>query len=111
LSLVDRAKAAMAARCGEPIVLGELAGTLGVAERTLFRHFKAETGETPNGFLQRMRLERARRLLETTTRSFATITIEAGYQDEATFRKLFKAEVGLTPAEYRRRFALKTEAV
>ena len=48
--------------------------------------------------LQQLRVARAKQLLETTGVSIEDITIEVGYQDPTTFRRLFQAHTGLTPA-------------
>ncbi|BHH83098.1 GlxA family transcriptional regulator [Desulforhopalus sp. 52FAK] len=73
--------------------------------RTLNRRFKASTGDTPSEYLQAVRIEAARYLLESTAESVDEITVSVGYEDTSSFRRLFKAHTRLTPTEYRKRFS------
>ena len=59
--------------------------------------------------MQRMRVERAKALLEATHLSFEEIVERCGYTDASSFRKLFKRATTLTPADYRQRFALRAQ--
>lgn len=76
----------------------------GIPERSLKRRFKAATGTTLIGYVQNLRVEEAKRLLETGTGSFDDITFAVGYENPAFFRRLFKRATGLNPGEYRRMF-------
>jgi transcriptional regulator GlxA family with amidase domain len=78
----------------------------GLAARTFKRRFKTATGSTPIAYVQRVRVERAKRLLETTGDPIEDISWAVGYSDTASFRRLFKRVTGLTPGEYRLRFRL-----
>lgn len=73
-------------------------------ERTLKRRFKAATGATLMDYVQNLRIEEAKRLLETGDLPFDDITEHVGYQDASFFRRVFKRKTGLTPAQYRRMF-------
>lgn len=75
-----------------------------VAERTLKRRFKAATGLAPIDYVQNLRVEEAKRLLETTAISFDDISAEVGYENPGFCRRLFKRRTGLTPGQYRRMF-------
>jgi transcriptional regulator GlxA family with amidase domain len=77
---------------------------VGVAERTMKRRFKAATGNTLIGHVQNLRIEEAKRLLETSTTSFDEIAAEVSYENPGFFRNLFKRRTGLTPAQYRKMF-------
>jgi transcriptional regulator GlxA family with amidase domain len=70
----------------------------------MLRRLKAETGQTPLGYLQGERINLAKRLLESGALSMAQITERVGYLDVATFSALFKRVVGHSPAQYRRAF-------
>lgn len=85
--------------------IGELANAAGVSERTLLRRFRSVLGLTPVQYLQALRLERARELLESSRDSIDRITQRVGYEDVSSFRRLFKQSTGLSPAEYRRKFS------
>src|SRR5690606_28731038 len=76
----------------------------GVPERTLKRRFKTATGTTLIEHLQNLRVEEAKRLLETTDLPTDEICARVGYEDGSFFRRLFKRSTGLTPGQYRRMF-------
>jgi transcriptional regulator GlxA family with amidase domain len=76
----------------------------GVPERTLKRRFKSATGIPLIDYLQNLRIEHGKHLLETTALPVEEISAEAGYADVSFFRRLFKRLVGLTPLNYRRMF-------
>ncbi len=89
----------------------ELAVEHGMGRRTLDRHFKKATGETLLAYLQRIRVERAKQLLETTNASFDEISYQAGYMDNSFFRKLFIKYTTLRPGEYRAGFACSAQRI
>jgi transcriptional regulator GlxA family with amidase domain len=93
------------ARLSEPYDLTSLARANAVSTRTLLRRFAAETGEPPLAFLQRSRIEAAKRLLEAPGARVAEVMEHVGYLDPAAFRKLFVRHTGMTPAGYRRQFS------
>lgn len=76
----------------------------GLAPRTFARRFKAATGHTPIAYVQLLRVEQAKRLLETTGESVDEISWAVGYEDPASFRRLFKRVTGMGPRAYRQRF-------
>jgi transcriptional regulator GlxA family with amidase domain len=78
----------------------------GLAPRTFKRRFKAATSHTPIAYVQRTRVERAKRLLETSDEPIEEISWAVGYEDPASFRRLFKRLTGLTPGAYRQRFQI-----
>ena len=84
-----------------------LADKLNISPRTLLRKFQVIYQQSPHSYVQQLRVDRAKALLETTKLSFAEVCESCGYQDAASFRKLFKRIAGLTPAEYQSRFRLR----
>lgn len=86
------------------ISLEKLAEQFNLSTRTLSRRFKQATGETPNHYLQAIRLEAARKLLEETNLSLPKITLSVGYEDVSSFSVLFKKNMGITPGSYRDRY-------
>jgi transcriptional regulator GlxA family with amidase domain len=82
-----------------------LAGKLRMSRRSLERRFKEATGVTPLGYLQQLRVEAAKSLLEEGSETFNEITYLVGYEDISFFRKVFVRFTGLRPREYQRRFA------
>ena len=75
-----------------------------IPERTLKRRFKTATGSTLIDYVQKLRIEEAKRLLEAGQMPVDDISNEAGYEDSSFFRRLFKRLTGLTPSQYRRLF-------
>ncbi len=72
--------------------------------RNFIRRFKESTHQTPIQYLQNLRVEKAKHLLESSKHAFEQITYQVGLQDGNSFRRLFKERVGLTPTAYRKRF-------
>ncbi len=103
---VDRAVAYLQEHSGARITIAQLCRRIAVNERTLSRKFKTALGASPLAYLQSRRIGDARRLLETTTSSLEDIVAQCGYEDVASFRKLFARHVGMTPREYRSRFGV-----
>lgn len=103
--LVMRAQRHMEATLRQRFSLPDLANHLAVSERTLSRRFKQAVGATPLEYLQSVRIELAKRLLETGGDSFDEVSRRVGYEDATTFRQLFKRRTGVSPREYRQRFA------
>ncbi|MFC3711186.1 GlxA family transcriptional regulator [Sphingoaurantiacus capsulatus] len=75
----------------------------GLPERTFKRRFKLATGYTPLDYVQTLRVEEAKQLLESGDAPVDTIAAEVGYADPAFFRQLFRRRVGISPARYRQR--------
>jgi transcriptional regulator GlxA family with amidase domain len=88
----------------DPHAVAGVVAASGIPERSLKRRFKLATGATPMDHVQNLRIEEAKRLLETERRSFEEIAAEVGYENHAFFRRLFKRRTGLTPGQYRRMF-------
>lgn len=75
-----------------------------IPERTLKRRFKAATGTALITYIQNLRIEESKRLLETTHQAVDDISYDVSYEDVSFFRRLFKRLTGLTPSQYRRMF-------
>lgn len=87
-----------------PDIISKVVATARVPERTLKRRFKAATGLSLIDYVQNLRIEEAKRLLETTRRPIDEISAKAGYENCSFFRRLFRRRCGLGPAAYRRLF-------
>jgi transcriptional regulator GlxA family with amidase domain len=90
--------------CGAHYDIELLAREHGMSRRSFERRFKTATGEPPLLYLQRLRVETAKHLLESDPQSFNEITCRVGYEDSSFFRKLFRKHTGLSPQDYRRKF-------
>jgi transcriptional regulator GlxA family with amidase domain len=77
-----------------------------LAERTFKRRFTNATGLAPIAYVQRLRIEDAKRRLERTEAPVDEISWRVGYEDAAFFRRLFKRTTGLAPGAYRKRFRI-----
>jgi transcriptional regulator GlxA family with amidase domain len=77
-----------------------------LAERTFKRRFTSATGLTPIAYVQRVRIEHAKRRLERTDAPVEKISWQVGYDDPAFFRRLFRRTTGMAPGAYRKRFRI-----
>ena len=77
----------------------------GLPRRTFDRRFRAATGYSPKDYVQSLRIEEAKQLLETEEQNVDAVAEGVGYADARAFRRLFRKMTGLSPAEYRRRFS------
>lgn len=84
--------------------IDDLAERCALSPRTLNRRFKQATGQTPQRYLQGLRIEQAKRLLENSDLSIADIVTNIGYEDLSSFARLFKKLTGLSPGYYRTSF-------
>jgi transcriptional regulator GlxA family with amidase domain len=106
-SLSEKAEHFLQQQLHSEISVTRLAEHCGTSERSLLRHFRSHHGVTPLEHIQRLRVERAKALLETTHLSFDEIVERCGYSDSASFRKLFKRATAMTPGDYRERYRLR----
>lgn len=84
--------------------LGQTVSRSRLPERTLKRRFKAATGLALIDYVQNLRIEEAKRLLETTALPVEAVSAEVGYDNLSFFNRLFRRRCGLTPARYRKLF-------
>jgi transcriptional regulator GlxA family with amidase domain len=91
----------------EDLSVAALARRIAVTPRHLARVFHADVGITPGEFVDRMRVEHARRLLERTDLTTERVAAESGLGSVETLHRVFRARLGTTPREYRHRFAAK----
>jgi transcriptional regulator GlxA family with amidase domain len=76
----------------------------GLPKRTFDRRFRAATGYSPLAYLQALRVEEAKQMLETGAMVVDAIGRAVGYENAASFRRLFRRLTGMPPGDYRRRF-------
>jgi transcriptional regulator GlxA family with amidase domain len=87
-----------------PNPVAAMAAQSGLTERSFLRRFKRATGQSPLEYVQTLRIEEAKQLLETSAMSLDDIAAEIGYTEPSAFRHLFRKLVGVTPSSYRRRY-------
>lgn len=90
---------------GADLSVPALAARAHMSERHFARAFKDETGLTPGAYVERVRVERARLLLESTPTPVATVASRCGFGTVETMRRAFARRVGVSPGAYRERFA------
>ncbi len=101
---VRAAEAFLKAHLHEDLSVAAVAAAVGLGARTLVRRFKAATGRMPGAYLQALRIELAKAMLERDGAPIQSVSEAVGYEDAAFFRSLFKRSTGMTPAQYRARF-------
>jgi transcriptional regulator GlxA family with amidase domain len=92
-------------RLDDPLDLRTLAGHARMSVRTFTRRFRDETGMSPNRWLTRQRVERARHLLEATDLPIDRVARDAGFGTATAMRQHLHAVVGVPPSAYRRTFS------
>ncbi len=102
--LVARCQLWAASNYREEAPVTHMVALSGLPERTFKRRFQRATGMSALEYVQTLRLEEAKQMLEAGKMPVDDIALEVGYQDSSFFNRLFKRKVALTPAQYRRRF-------
>lgn len=95
----------------ERLSVDELCRRLTLGRRTFERRFKKATGNTIVEYLQRVRVEAAKKALEKGRKTVSEVMYEVGYSDPTAFRDVFRNYVGLTPLEYRMKFSYTHQQV
>jgi transcriptional regulator GlxA family with amidase domain len=86
--------------------LTKMAKTAGLEVRTFLRRIKKATTLKPTEYCQRLRIGKSREMLESTRQSIEKISWAVGYEDPASFRRIFHRIMGLSPSDYRNRFTV-----
>jgi transcriptional regulator GlxA family with amidase domain len=96
----------IAGHLDEDLSVAALAARAGFSERSFARAFRAEVGQTPAAYVEGLRVERARALLEDGAQSLDAVSRAAGFSSPEVLRRAFHRRVGVSPAAYRERFRL-----
>jgi AraC-like DNA-binding protein len=105
-----RARDLADSRYAEPLDVEALARAAHVSPRHFSRSFRQTFGETPHQYLLTRRIERARHLLRTTDMQVAEVCLEVGFNSVGSFTTTFRRHVGVSPTQYRRANAGRSEA-
>lgn len=87
-----------------PNPVAAMTAVSGLAPRTFKRRFETAAGYSPLDYVQSLRIEEAKQMLEASDAGIDTIAGEVGYSEPAAFRRLFKRMTGISPLQYRQRF-------
>lgn len=88
----------------DQLTVSALADEQATNRRTLERRFKTATGNSVIQYLQRVRVERAKKVLEHASKSVTDAMFDSGYTDAKSFREVFRKYVGVSPLEYKKKF-------
>ena len=108
--LIHQSQEWLADHYADPDPVIEMIRHSGLSRRSFGRRFQAATGHAPLEYVQRLRIEEAKQLLETSVETVEKVGTEVGYTDAVSFRRLFKRMVGEMPAAYRRRQSVSEAA-
>ncbi|MBC7888719.1 MAG: helix-turn-helix domain-containing protein [Ferruginibacter sp.] len=103
--MVCKAQTYIEENLSEKISFEELASKLATSRRNFDRRFIKATGNTPVEYLQRVKVEVAKRTLEKGRKSIFEVMYEVGYTDDKAFREVFKKITGLSPLNYRAKYS------
>ncbi|EEI90248.1 transcriptional regulator, AraC family [Sphingobacterium spiritivorum ATCC 33300] len=95
----------------DKITIDDLANLSSMGRRTFERRFKEATNNTPVEYIQRVRIEAAKKFFEASRKNVSEVMYDVGYSDTKAFRDIFKKITGLTPIEYRNKFAKVTSEI
>ena len=102
--MVKEAQAYIESNMQEKISVEHLSARFAVGRRNFDRRFIKATGNTPVEYLQRVKIEAAKKALESSRKTINEVMYEVGYSDVKAFREVFRKVTGMSPLEYRRRY-------
>ena len=102
--MVQKVQAYMESKLNEKISVEHLSDMFSIGRRNFDRRFIKATGNTPLEYLQRLKIESAKKALETTRKTVNEVMYEVGYSDVKAFREVFRKITGMSPLEYRDRY-------
>ncbi len=94
-------------KVSERISVGELAGRFAIGRRHFERRFKKATNNTPIEYIQRVKIEAAKKHFETSRKNVNEVMYDVGYSDTKAFRTMFKKITGLSPLDYKNRYNIQ----
>jgi transcriptional regulator GlxA family with amidase domain len=86
------------------ISVEDLAGKFAIGRRHFVRRFKKATNNTPLEYIQRVKIEAAKKFLESSSKNVTEVMYDVGYNDTKAFRSIFKKITGMSPVDYRNKY-------
>lgn len=105
-ALMEKAERWLVSHLSEEDLIARTAASVGLNVNTFKKRFKKAYDYSPQHYIQRLRIEKAKEALELTDQPIEEISYLVGYQDSSFFRKLFKRQTGLSPGQYRKEYRL-----
>lgn len=102
--LISRAQSYIESNINSKFSFEELASLLAISRRNFDRRFVKATGNTPVEYLQRVKVEAAKKDLERSSKAIFEIMTDVGYADDKAFREVFRKVTGLSPLDYRNKY-------
>lgn len=102
--MVRQAQAYIESKLDERITMETLSAKFAIGRRNFDRRFIKATGNTPIEYAQRVKIESAKKALETTRKSINEVMYDVGYSDLKAFRELFRRITGISPLEYKSKY-------
>ena len=102
--MVQQAQSYIENNLNEKISIGTLSSKFAVGRRNFDRRFVRATGNTPVEYVQRVKIESAKKALEGTRKNVSEVMYEVGYSDVKAFRELFRKITGMSPQEYKKKY-------
>ena len=102
--MVQKAQAYIESKLDEKISVEYLSSRFAVGRRNFDRRFIKATGNTPLEYSQRVKIESAKKALETSRKTINEVMYEVGYSDVKAFREVFKKITGMSPLEYKGKY-------
>jgi transcriptional regulator GlxA family with amidase domain len=102
--MVKKAQAYIESKLAEKISMEQLSSKFSVGRRNFDRRFIKATGNTPVEYSQRVKVESAKKALETSRKTIQEVMYEVGYSDVKAFREVFRKVTGMSPLEYRGKY-------
>jgi transcriptional regulator GlxA family with amidase domain len=108
---VKKAQEFIEKNVADKISVGQLASKFAIGRRSFEKRFKNATNNTPVEYIQRVKIEAAKRSLEITRKNVSEVMYDVGYFDTKAFRSVFKKITGLSPIDYRNKYNKQTAAM
>lgn len=102
--VVAKAQTLIESRFNEKVSMEELSSKFSVSRRNFDRRFIKATGNTPLEYLQRVKIEAAKKAFEISRKTVNEVMYEVGYSDLKAFREVFRKVTGISPLEYRNKY-------